>query len=155
MELGGSGILAESTFYTTFAAPIQTPSRTCRNLSWCPLKIRLECKADIVHSGDDHSLESSGTRLRPGEQFTTDMLIDTRKATTTAKCNLTILAPVVQYCEVVLSFSPYWRLGTVWPPQEPEEEPNKVKYFLRVHPGGALEHFDTEMVVTALYYEAM
>jgi len=32
---------------------------------------------------------------------------------------------------------------------------NKVKYFLRVHPGGALEHFESEMVATSLYYEAM
>lgn len=121
-------------------------------------------KLDIIHSGDDHSVEFSGTRLPPGEQFTTDMLIDTRvigklatvtKETTTAKCNLTILAPAVQYCEVVLSFSPYWRLGIAWPPPEPKEEPNKVKYFMRVHPGGALEHFESEMVVTALYYEAM
>jgi hypothetical protein len=121
-------------------------------------------KLDIVHSGDNHSLEFSGTRLPPGEQFTTDMLIDTRvigklatvtKATTTAKCNLTILAPTVQYCEVVLSFSPYWKLGIAWPPPEAKEEPHKVKYFMRVHPGGALEHFESEMVVTALYYEAV
>ncbi len=121
-------------------------------------------KLDVVHDGDNHSLEFSGTRLPPGEEFRSDVMIDTRvigklatvtKATTTAKCNLSILAPTVQYCEVVLSFSPYWKLGIAWPPPEPKDEPNRVKYFLRVHPGGALEHFESEMVVTALYYEAM
>ena len=121
-------------------------------------------KLDIVHNNDTHLLEFSGTRLPPGAEFTPEMMIDTRvigklatvtKATTTAKCNLTILAPAVQYCEVVLSFSPYWRLGVAWPPPEAKEEPHKVKYFMRVHPGGALEHFESEMVVTALYYEAM
>jgi hypothetical protein len=40
-----------------------------------------------------------------------------------------------------------------WPPAEKVEE-NKVKYFIRAHPGGALEHFESEMVTTALYYEA-
>lgn len=39
------------------------------------------------------------------------------------------------------------------PPEEVEE--NKLKYFLRVHPGGALEHFESEVVSTALYYEAI
>ena len=34
-------------------------------------------------------------------------------------------------------------------------EEGKIKYFVRVHPGGALEHFESEMVTTALYYEAM
>lgn len=71
----------------------------------------------------------------------------------TAKCHLSILTPAVQYCDVILLFSDLWQLGTTWPPAERVED-NKVKYFLRAHPGGALEHFESEMVTTALYYEA-
>ena len=118
-------------------------------------------KLDIVHSGDTHTLEFSGARLRPGEE-PPDVSIDSRVISklavvtkpTTAKCHLTILAPGQHYCEVVLVFSPLWKLGIAWPPPERLEE-LKIKYFLRVHPGGALEHFESEMVTTALYYEAM
>ncbi|KAF9535304.1 hypothetical protein CPB83DRAFT_888034 [Crepidotus variabilis] len=119
-------------------------------------------KLDIVHSGDNHTLEFSGTRLPPGEEITPEMLIDTRvisklatvtKSKITAKCNLAILAPELQYCDVLLTFSPYWKLGVAWPPPETLDD-NKVKYFLRVHPGGALEHFESELVATTLYYEA-
>jgi hypothetical protein len=118
-------------------------------------------KLDIVHSGDTHTLEFSGTRLPPGEDYTPD-IIDSRVISklavvakpTTAKCHLTILAPGQHYCDVVLVFSPLWKLGIAWPPPERLEE-LKIKYFLRVHPGGALEHFESEMVTTALYYEAM
>jgi len=60
----------------------------------------------------------------------------------------------MQYCDVILSHSPLWKLGITWPPAEKVEE-TKVKYFLRAHPGGALEHFESEMVTTALYYEAI
>lgn len=125
-------------------------------------------KLDIIHSGDTHTMEFSGTRLPPGQEYNPDMLIDTRVMTklavvtkpATAKCHLTILSPGVQYCDVVLTFSPLWRLGVAWPPPEQHDINNKsgsstVKYFLRVHPGGALEHFESEMVSTALYYEAM
>ncbi|KJA27358.1 hypothetical protein HYPSUDRAFT_35228 [Hypholoma sublateritium FD-334 SS-4] len=123
-------------------------------------------KLDIIHSGDTHTMEFSGTRLPPGHEYNPDMLIDNRVMTklavvtkpATAKCVLTILSPAVQYCDVVLTFSPLWKLGTSWPPPETVEEgkgTSKVKYFLRVHPGGALEHFESEMVSTALYYEAV
>jgi len=120
-------------------------------------------KLDIIHSGDTHSMEFSGTRLPPGEEFTPEMMIDSRtltklaavaKPSVMAKCNLTILSPAVQYCDLVLTFSQFWKLGTAWPPPELIED-SRVKYFLRVHPGGALEHFESEMVSTALYYEAM
>ncbi|KAF9052839.1 hypothetical protein BJ165DRAFT_1443429 [Panaeolus papilionaceus] len=119
-------------------------------------------KLDIVHSGETHTLEFSGTRLPGGEQIPPDIMIDQRVLTklatvtkpTAAKCNLTILSPSVQYCDVCLSFSPLWKLGTAWPPPEKIED-SKVKYFLRVHPGGALEHFESELVSTALFYEAI
>ena len=58
--------------------------------------------------------------------------------------------------DVVLSFSTYWKSGMTWPPAEPvPDSPNKIKWFLRAHPGGAVEHFETQMTTTALYYEAM
>ncbi|KAJ7632671.1 hypothetical protein FB45DRAFT_913120 [Roridomyces roridus] len=85
-------------------------------------------KLDIVHAGDTHKMEFSGTRLA-NENYSPEFMFDSRVMTklavaakpTTAKCHLS----------------------------------NKVKYFLRVHPGGALEHFESEMVATSLYYEAM
>ena len=118
-------------------------------------------KLDIVHKGDTHTMEFSGTRLA-NQEYTTDFLVDSRVMTklavaakpASAKCHLSILAPTLQYCDVILSPSSLWTLGTTWPPAESVVE-NKVKYFLRVHPGGALEHFESELVTTALYYEAM
>lgn len=118
-------------------------------------------KLDIVHDGDTHKMEFSGTRIRD-QSYNPDMLIDQRviqKLTVaakpvTAKCNLSILAPSQQYCEVNVTFSPAWKIGMTWPPAEGVTD-DKFKYFLRVHPGGALEHFETETVVTSLYYEAV
>ena len=119
-------------------------------------------KLDIVHQGDTHTMDFSGTRIMNSEDVSPDMLIDSRvinklavaSKPVTAKCHLTILAPAVQYCDVTLSFSSLWKLGITWPIAEPISE-NKVKYFLRVHPGGAVEHFETEVTATSLYYEAM
>lgn len=119
-------------------------------------------KLDIVHQGDTHKMEFSGTRLPPYQEYSPDFLVDSRVITklavaskpTTAKCQLTILSPAIQYCDVILTFSTMWKLGINWPPAENLAE-NKIKYFLRVHPGGALEHFESAMVTTALYYEAM
>lgn len=119
-------------------------------------------KLNIVHDGDNHFMDFSGTRLQQEDGgVTPDMLVDSRVMTrlavaakpTTAKCHLSILAPSQQYCDVVLTLSPLWKLAVTWPPAEAIAD-NKVKYFLRVHPGGALEHFESEMVSTALYYEA-
>ncbi|KIM87142.1 hypothetical protein PILCRDRAFT_815600 [Piloderma croceum F 1598] len=118
-------------------------------------------KLNIVHDGDKHEMEFSGTRLQ-SDEYTPEFMFDSRVMTklsiatkpTTAKCHLSILAPTQQYCDVVLTLSPLWKLAIAWPPAEAIAE-NKVKYFLRVHPGGALEHFESEMVSTALYYEAV
>lgn len=118
-------------------------------------------KLDIVHQGDTHKMEFSGTRLQ-NEQYTPEFMFDSRVMTklavaakpTTARCHLSLLTPEVQYCDVILTFSPLWKLGITWPPAEQVAD-NKVKYFLRAHPGGAMEHFESEMVSTALYYEAM
>jgi hypothetical protein len=118
-------------------------------------------KLDILHQGDNHKMDFSGTRLVT-ESFNPDFLVDARVINklsiaakpTAAKCQLSLLTPDVQYCDVLLSCSSMWTLGTTWPPAEILGE-GKAKYFLRVHPGGALEHFESEMVSTALYYEAM
>ncbi|KAF8921236.1 hypothetical protein CPB85DRAFT_1269964 [Mucidula mucida] len=118
-------------------------------------------KLDIVHQGDTHKMEFTGTRLQ-SEQYNPESIFDSRVVAklavatkpTTARCQLSLLTPDVQYCDVVLTFSPLWKLGITWPPAEKLAD-NKVKYFLRAHPGGAMEHFESEMVSTALYYEAI
>jgi len=118
-------------------------------------------KLDIVHDGDNHKMEFSGTRLQ-NPDIPPELLFDSRVMNklavaarpTTAKCQLSILVPDIQYCDVILSFNPLWKIGTTWPPAEIVAD-GKIKYFLRVHPGGAMEHFESEIVSTALYYEAM
>lgn len=118
-------------------------------------------KLDVVHDGDTHKMEFSGTRIQD-QSYNPDMLVDQRvisKLTvaakpTVAKCLLSILAPAQQYCEVNVTFSTAWKVGLTWPPAENVTD-DRFKYFLRVHPGGALEHFESESVVTSLYYEAM
>jgi hypothetical protein len=118
-------------------------------------------KLDIVHQGDTHKMEFSGTRLPP-QEFQSNFLVDSRVVAKlsvaakppVAKCQLSLLSPTPQYCEVILSFSPFWKLGMSWPLVEPIEA-NKFKHFIKVHPGGAIEHFESEMVTTSLYYEAV
>ena len=118
-------------------------------------------KLDIVHDGDTHKMEFSGTRLQ-GEDVPLELLVDTRVITKlavaakppVARCRLSLIAPSTQYCEVTLQCAPMWTMGITWPTAETLEE-GKVKYFLRVHPGGGFEHFETEMVATSIYYEVM
>ncbi|KAF9265414.1 hypothetical protein L218DRAFT_956998 [Marasmius fiardii PR-910] len=119
-------------------------------------------KLDIVHDGDTHTMEFSGTRLVNQDQYSPEFMFDSRVMTklavaakpAAAKCNLSILSPVQQYCDVILTFSTYWKLGVCWPNPEVEAN-NRFKHFIRAHPGGALEHFSTQAVSTALYYEAI
>ncbi|KAH7889215.1 hypothetical protein F5I97DRAFT_1827122 [Phlebopus sp. FC_14] len=118
-------------------------------------------KLSIVHSGDTHTVDFTGTRMKDPE-ITPEFLFDSRVMTklttaarpTAAKCHLSILAPAQQYCDVFLTVNPLWNLTITWPAAENVAD-HKFKYFLRVHPGGALEHFESEMVVTSLYYEAV
>ncbi|EIN07328.1 hypothetical protein PUNSTDRAFT_127081 [Punctularia strigosozonata HHB-11173 SS5] len=126
-------------------------------------------KLEIVHDGDTHKMDFSGTRLNQEGQedsqlFSPDFMMDTRVITklaaaakpATAKCHLSILPPAQQYCDVFLSFSSMWKIGFTWPPAEPvQEAENKIKYFLRVHPGGAMEHFESVTTATSIYYEAI
>lgn len=118
---------------------------------------------DIVHQGDTHKMDFTGTKIPPGNDiFTPEFMMDTKTLQklaiavrpSMAKCNLAILAPASVYCEVILSFSPLWKIGTTWPIGEPIGD-NKLKYFVRVHPGGALEHIEQQVVTTAVYYEAI
>ena len=118
-------------------------------------------KLNIVHSGDTHEMEFSGTRIVNADEVPPDLLVDAKVISKLAqaskppmaRCNLSILAPTSQYCEITLTFSPFWKLGFAWP--VPEIEENKAKYYTRVHPGGAIEHYDTQTNTTALYYEAL
>ncbi|KAF8580876.1 hypothetical protein K439DRAFT_1648057 [Ramaria rubella] len=120
-------------------------------------------KLDIIHDHEAkiHKMEFTGTRLKE-EEYSPDFFFDARtmgKLTiaakpSVAKCNLSILSPEQQYCDVTLAFSQLWKLGNTWPPAE-SISGDKAKFFLRVHPGGALEHFESAAVVTALYYEAI
>ncbi|KAF8509263.1 hypothetical protein JB92DRAFT_3083796 [Gautieria morchelliformis] len=106
-------------------------------------------KLDIIHDHDAkiHKMEFTGTRLKE-EEYSPDFFFDARtmgKLTiaakpSVAKCNLSVLTPEQQYCDVTLAFSQFWKLGNTWPPAEPLA-PDK--------------HFESEAVVTALYYEAI
>ncbi|KAI0690567.1 hypothetical protein BC835DRAFT_1407485 [Cytidiella melzeri] len=119
-------------------------------------------KLNIVHQGDTHTMEFTGTRIINEDEVSPDLLVDARVISklaviskpSTAKCHLNILAPTSQYCDITLQPSPLWKLGLTWPTAEPLDD-NKVKYFLRVHPGGAIEHFETQLNATSLYYEAI
>lgn len=121
----------------------------------------------ITHQEDTHSIDFSGTRLdatsATGPILPNEFLFDSRMMAklmtvaarpTTAKCSLTIIAPSQQYCDVNIGLTPMWRFGITYPTAEPVGD-NKVKYFLRVHPDGYLEHFESNAVVTSLYYEAL
>ncbi|KAG1762066.1 hypothetical protein EDD22DRAFT_1029270 [Suillus occidentalis] len=105
-------------------------------------------KLNIVHDGGTHTVDFIGTRI-VNPDVLPDMLFDSR-----VMSKLTIAAKFasIKYHLSILSLAQ--QLELTWPPAQPVNE-TKVKYFLRVHPGGALEHFESEMVTTALYYEAV
>lgn len=115
-------------------------------------------KLHIVHDGDTHTMEFSGARK---DDIPPDLFVDSRVLTklattkpTTAHCNIYMYSPDVQYSDVYLGFSPFWKMGATWPPAETVND-NKVKFFVRVHQGGAMEYILNQTVVTSLYYEAM
>lgn len=118
-------------------------------------------KLSIVHTDNTHTVDFTGTRMN-NPDITPELMIDSKvmgklasaSRPSPAKCHLIILAPIQQYCDVILTVNPLWSLSMTWPPAENVGD-HKHKYFLRVHPGGALEHFESEMVVTSLYYEAV
>lgn len=118
-------------------------------------------KLDIVHQGDTHKMEFSGTRLPSGEEYSPDLLFDARALSKiaaatkppVAKCQLSVICPAVQYCDITLQLSEHWSLGMTWPLTEKID--NRIKFFCRSHPGGALEHFESETLTTAFYYEIM
>lgn len=121
-------------------------------------------KLNIIHEGDKHELEFTGTRV-PGEYDIPrdyiynprlmSKLITAASAEMVAKCHLSILVPTEVHCEVTLGLSPMWRLHLTWPSYEELPSQNKFKFFLRASPGGALEHFGDQVVATSIYYEAV
>lgn len=117
-------------------------------------------KLEIIHQGDDHRLEFTGTQRADSlpEDFFFDSRIMNKLAVaarpTTARCNIYMYSPETQYSDIHLSFSPFWKMGVTWPPAEVLSE-NKIKFFVRVHPGGAMEYITTTQVVSSLYYETM
>ncbi|KZV86550.1 hypothetical protein EXIGLDRAFT_653127 [Exidia glandulosa HHB12029] len=117
-------------------------------------------KIDITHAGDVHKMEFSGTRLADGlgEGFFFDSRTMAKLTQAVkppvARFNLSVLAPQQQYVDITLALAPMWKLGVTWPPAEAIAD-NKVKFFLRVHPNGALEHFESNIVITSIYYEAL
>jgi len=118
-------------------------------------------KLTIVHDGDTHTMDLGGTQLL-GEDVNPDLMVDQRVITNlavaakppVAQCSLSLLAPSMQYCDVIISCSSMWKMGITWPPAELIGD-GKFKYFLCVHPGRGFEHFESEMVSTAIYYETM
>ncbi|KAF5314289.1 hypothetical protein D9619_011981 [Psilocybe cf. subviscida] len=123
-------------------------------------------KLEITHSGDAHTMEFGGTSLSPGQEYNPDLntYVMTKPAVVTkpatAKCHLTFSSLAIQKCVVVLTFSPLWQLGVAWPFPEHHDINNtsgvsSAKYILQVHPGGAVEHPESKMVSSALYYEAI
>jgi len=120
-------------------------------------------KLDIVHdhAAGNHRMEFTGSRLKD-EEYSPDFFFDSRTMgklviaarPSVAKCYLSVMSPDQQYCDVTLTLSPFWKLGRTWPPVEPVDA-NKSKFFLRVNRGGAMEHFESQAVVTSLFYEAM
>lgn len=124
-------------------------------------------KLDVVHDHDRdvHKLEFSGTRLQ-NQTLSPNMLVDQRvikrlavaSKPTFAKCSLVVSWPQREDCVITFSFSPYWKIGCMWPPADSiSDDGGKsiAKYIVRVNPGGALEHFQSLNVVTSIYYEAM
>lgn len=117
-------------------------------------------KLQIIHDGDKHSMEFTGTRKDEAlpQEFFFDQRVMTRLAVaakpTTARVHVYMFAPEMQYADMVLSLHSLWKFGTIYPPAEHIND-NKVKFFVRVHPGGALEDITNQSVVSSLYYEAM
>ncbi|KAG8760822.1 hypothetical protein FRC14_001850 [Serendipita sp. 396] len=117
-------------------------------------------KLEIIHDGDTHQMEFTGTRKDeslPGEFFF-DQRVMTKLSVaakpTTARCMIYMSSPEVQYADIILSLHAVWKFGVTYPPPEPMTD-HKVKFFVRVHPGGALEDITNQTVVSSLYYEAM
>lgn len=81
----------------------------------------------ITHDFDaeKHTVDFSGTRLT--NDLPKDFFLDQRTigklliATkpTTARCNLTIRAPAVQYVDVNITLANMWSWGCTYPPAEP------------------------------------
>lgn len=78
----------------------------------------------IVHEGDTHAVDFSGTRLT--NEIPKDFFLDQRTINklliatkpTTARCSLTIRCPAMQYVDVNISLANMWTWGCTYPPAE-------------------------------------
>ncbi|KZO95828.1 hypothetical protein CALVIDRAFT_545789 [Calocera viscosa TUFC12733] len=118
-------------------------------------------KLNIVHKPGSHTVDFTGTRYKdPGLQgdFWMDASVMRRlaivsKQQSVARCQATIMAPSPQYCDYYITLSPLWRLGVTYPQAEMLPD-GRAKFFVRTaSKNGYLEHFQTETVITSLYYE--
>ncbi|KAF8319279.1 hypothetical protein DL93DRAFT_2074854 [Clavulina sp. PMI_390] len=121
---------------------------------WGVMKIKHD------YDKDEHTVDFTGTRLTNG--LTRDFFLDRRTISklqiavkpTSARCTLTVRAPAVSLATIEIEISNMWSWGFTYPQAEPVSD-GKVKYFVRAHPDGYLEHFTSNLVITSLYYEAM
>jgi hypothetical protein len=117
-------------------------------------------KLEIIHDGDTHQMEFTGTRKDEAlpSNFTFDNRVMTKLAVaakpTTARCSIYMSSPEIQYADIILSMHQLWHVGWTYPPAEHMGD-HKIKFFVRVHPGGALEDITNQTVVSSLYYETM
>lgn len=117
-------------------------------------------KLEIIHDKDTHSMEFTGTRKDEAlpNEFFFDQRVMTKLAVaakpTTARCCIYMSSPEIQYADIILSLHSLWKFGHTYPFAEPMGD-HKVKFFVRVHPGGALEDITNQTVVSSLYYEAI
>jgi hypothetical protein len=117
-------------------------------------------KLEIIHNENTHQMEFTGTRKDEAlpNEFFFDQRVMTRLAVaakpTTARCCVYMSSPEIQYADIILSLHSLWKFGATYPFAETISD-HKVKFFVRVHPGGALEDITNQTVVSSLYYEAM
>lgn len=71
----------------------------------------------------------------------------------TVKCSIRISAPKDDNVEVGVCFSPMWSLTNSFPPVLLMEG-SKAKWFVKVKPGGVIEHPASGAVAGELFYEA-
>ncbi|TDL24701.1 hypothetical protein BD410DRAFT_744264 [Rickenella mellea] len=121
------------------------------------IKGKFTGELNVVRDGANHKMEFVGALQQDPDhpekaEDSPDESLPPPKQTI-ARCVVHILAPEQQYCELTAAFSPHWTFNLTWPEAERLNH-DKFKYFLRLNSGGAMEHFDSETVTNALYYQA-
>lgn len=123
----------------------------------------------ITHTDDEHTMEFKGTRLTPSppsssslalplptnlsmDQLTVERLAVASRPST-VKSTIRIFSPKEDNVEIGIYFSPMWSLTSSFPPAEREGE-QKCKWIVKTKPGGSIEHLETSVVMSELFYEA-